>query len=394
MPKLVWLLGALVGLLAIAFVAATALYLVRRANAGSDLPSAPPLPNPVAPGPTAPEPPPPQESEARYRPGPYVEVVGTLPEGELQVTRLNDRQTGRSIETPWVVGGAELRPGAAPDPTGAGSPRLSPGGGGDGTIAVLPGVPRRLGFRTQPGESGAGDDANGEVMALVVAFHDYPGHFYLPASADTELGHVMVAGVDNAEVHFGIHAAVFPDGRPIHGTAPHPVRMYIAAVDVEGRVSPYVQREVLVQPVGSGDVDVSLTMSAPTDLDLYVVDASGTVIYYGNRHSTGGQLDLDANAACTSNVGVNAEHIFWPVGAAAAGTYTVRVAHFESCIENAPVTYEVTVQNCGETVVFAGRFEGAGDTETCDRWPGSVAGDRRNWCQQVVEFEVSPCSPS
>ena len=40
---------------------------------------------------------------------------------------------------------------------------------------------------------------------------------------------------------------------------------------------------------------------------------------------SGGALDLDANAACGSNMGVNTEHVYWPRGMAPAGTYTVYV---------------------------------------------------------------------
>ncbi len=65
----------------------------------------------------------------------------------------------------------------------------------------------------------------------------------------------------------------------------------------------------------------------------------------------------------------------------------MRVAHYESCIGGAPVDYRVTVENCGETVVLTGGFEGMGDTTGCD----SMGRDDPNWCQQVVEFEVEPC---
>jgi hypothetical protein len=335
--------------------------------------------------PNEPAPPDPGEVRDRYRPGPYVEVQGMLPDGRMRQQRIAGTwRQGRTVDNPWIVGGAELRPGSAPSPGGPGSPSLRSTDAGE--LTVIAGVPARIGV-----SAGGGQADDGAVSGLLIAFHDYPGHFFLPATVDTELGHIRIAGVEDAQVHFGIDAPVRADGSAIAGPEPHRVTMYVAAVDLGGRVSPYVERQLSVMPVGNGDVEVTLTMTQATDLDLYVVDPTGVVVYYGNDGGfSGGQLDLDANAACSGNMGVNNEHIFWPRAQAPAGTYTVRVAHFESCVSGQPVDYRVTVRNCGETVVLTGRFEGQGDTTTCDRSPGT----NRNWCQDVVDFEVTPCDPN
>jgi hypothetical protein len=307
-----------------------------------------------------------------------------LPSGRLEVQRIeHGARAGRTVDTPWIVGGAELHPTAAPDASSPSPARPSIAhGDAGGELVILAGVPARLPIRAQ---QGSGTDT--EVRGLYIAFHDYPGHFFLPATVDTELGQIQVAGADAAELVFGLDAALGPNGEPITA-APLEVTMYVAAVDLEGRVSPYLQRRLRVMPVGTGDVEVTVTMTRSTDLDLYVIDPSGNTVYYGNANSeSGGRLDLDANAACSSNMGIDNEHIFWPSGAAPAGTYTVRVAHFESCIANEPFDYRVTVENCGETVVLTGHFEGAGNTETCD----TMSRDDPSWCQEVVEFEVTPC---
>ena len=130
-------------------------------------------------------------------------------------------------------------------------------------------------------------------------------------------------------------------------------------------------------------------MTEATDLDLYVVEPTGVAVYYRNTSSfTGGHLDLDANAACNSNVGVNNEHIYWPRGRAPAGTYAVRVANYTSCINGNHVDYQVTVRNCGDVAVFAGGFDGFGNRSQCT----TSQGQDPTWCHDVVSFVVTPCS--
>ena len=143
--------------------------------------------------------------------------------------------------------------------------------------------------------------------------------------------------------------------------------------------------------VGAGDVEVTLTMGEATDMDLYVTDPSGVLIYFGNTNAfSGGHLDLDANAACSSNMGRNNEHIYWPVGRAPVGTYRVHVAHYQSCIQGRAVSFRVTVSACGETVVLTGSFDGNASSESC-RTPNAGT---RSWCQEVVRFEMPGCTPA
>jgi len=348
-----------------------------------DVPAVTPTPA----GPSAPDPDQAvQRMRPRYRPGPYVDTVGLLPSGLSAIQRMAaGNRGGHTVDTPWIVAGAELRTGSAPPaPPGPGL-RLGPRENTAQPLMVIPGSPTRLQIAAS-----AGPGADGAVQGLLIEFRDYPGYFFLPAVVDSELGTIRVAGVEEAEVQFGIDSPVSPEGTPLAPDKEMEAVIRVAAVDVQGRVSPWVERELRVLPVGTGDVEVTLSMTEATDLDLYVVDPTGVVVYYGNTSAfSGGRLDLDANAGCGSNMGVNNEHVFWPRGGAPAGTYQVRVANYRSCISGRPVDYRVTVRNCGETAVFAGRFEGDGLSRTCDVDPGA----QRNWCHQVVSFDVTPCTP-
>lgn len=85
--------------------------------------------------------------------------------------------------------------------------------------------------------------------------------------------------------------------------------------------------------LGTGDIQVTLTWGSYTDLDLHVTDPSGVEIYYNRRTSpSGGALDVDANAGCSSNqTNTPVENIYWPYGKAPTGTYNVRVVVYATC---------------------------------------------------------------
>jgi hypothetical protein len=84
--------------------------------------------------------------------------------------------------------------------------------------------------------------------------------------------------------------------------------------------------------VGTGDVRVTLSWNDTNDLDLHVIDPTGEEIYYANATSaSGGQLDIDANAACGNPTTTPVENIFWAAGTAPPGTYTVLVNYWANC---------------------------------------------------------------
>jgi hypothetical protein len=94
----------------------------------------------------------------------------------------------------------------------------------------------------------------------------------------------------------------------------------------------FVVQETTPEGLGTGDIQVTLRWATFDDLDLEVIDPTGnTVAYYNRQVPSGGALDVDANAACGSPTGQPIENIFWPVGQAPTGSYTIRVNLFTRC---------------------------------------------------------------
>jgi hypothetical protein len=323
----------------------------------------------------------------RYIPGPHVRIEGMIPSSQRfdRAATPSGFHSGNTDGSPWIVYGARFESGAAPAPTSQPAPRIEHDRGEDLShpLSVLSGVPVEAEVLAADASGGSG------VTAYAVAFIGYEGYFVLPAMVPTELGPVSAGGSNGATIRFTLGAPIRPRGAAGPSGQEFPVVMRMAAIDDQGRVSPWITRNLQVLPVGTGDVEVALTMTAPTDLDLYVTDPLGATVYFGNTTSmSGGHLDLDANAACSSNLGVNNEHVYWGQGRAPRGTYSVRVAHYESCIQGRPVDYRITVRNCGETVVLSGRFVGAGESTSC-----LSGGNSPNFCQDVVSFVVPSCAP-
>lgn len=346
-----------------------------------------PTPDP-GPDPTPPMQPWRPSMRDRYRPGPFVQVESMVESGRLlaDATTFGGAPVARTVDTPWLVPGAELRPQPMPGPAGTG-PTVThdPTERVTGPLAVLPRTPSRVLVRSRDAAGGT------DVSGYLVDFVGYPGHFWLPATVPTELGVVSAGGSDGATVYFAIQAPVMSNGVSLQAGQTFRATMRVAAVDAQGRASAPVSRELEVHAVGAGDVEVTLTMGEATDMDLYVTDPTGVQVYFGNTNAfSGGHLDLDANAACSSNMGVDNEHIYWPAGRAPAGTYRVHVAHYRSCIGARAVSYRVTVRACGETVVLTGSFSGEGRSQACR---GTASAQDRSWCQEVVQFDMPGCTP-
>ena len=133
------------------------------------------------------------------------------------------------------------------------------------------------------------------------------------------------------------------------------------AAGTGGSVGTFDTEPVSVVEVGTGEVQVSISWDSNADVDLYVVDPSGEEIFWGNSFSeSGGELDLDSNAACAGD-NIRNENITWPDGEAPSGTYTVRVNLWAACGATS-TSYVVTVRREGQAAqTFTGTLTGEGN---------------------------------
>ncbi len=176
---------------------------------------------------------------------------------------------------------------------------------------------------------------------LVVAARGYAGHFVLSLPAPVTEVTVLIAYAQEV------------------GAPAFDLQYAVGGGDGLGA---YSAANTAFLPNGTGEVQVNITWNSKADVDLYVVDPLGAEIYYARRESnSGGQLDIDSNAACSSD-GPRAENIFWPFGVVPPrGEYEVRVNNWSACGEEA-TDFVVTVRTKdGIPQTYTGRLTGPGN---------------------------------
>ncbi|MEQ9440292.1 MAG: hypothetical protein RIG62_14655 [Cyclobacteriaceae bacterium] len=100
-----------------------------------------------------------------------------------------------------------------------------------------------------------------------------------------------------------------------------------------------------------GNPQFNLQFTGEVDLDLYVEDPAGNIIFWENSYSSsGGQLDVDCECSNCPN-GPN-ENIFWPTdGSAPQGTYRYWIEYYGSCdFSSSSASYTVHVLENGSVV--------------------------------------------
>lgn len=100
----------------------------------------------------------------------------------------------------------------------------------------------------------------------------------------------------------------------------------------------------------SGDIQVSLAWNNKNDLDLHVKPPCGTEIYFSKKKACGGVLDVDRNVWPWNATNKAIENVYFAGGAAAPGSYTVLVRHFNNRGKYEPTRFLVRIKKGGETI--------------------------------------------
>lgn len=111
------------------------------------------------------------------------------------------------------------------------------------------------------------------------------------------------------------------------------------------------------EPVlGTGDIQVTLRWEGSADLDLAVTDPNGDTAYFSSPSTpSGGQLDVDSNAGCTTSFRSPIENIFWDSGNNPEGVYTATVSLYSRCSEGRePIPFELYISVNGNTETQTG----------------------------------------
>lgn len=132
----------------------------------------------------------------------------------------------------------------------------------------------------------------------------------------------------------------------------YPCRSGVAAAASTGRTT----------AVHTGDIQVTLTWYANADIDLYVEDPNGDVVYYGNPQvPSGGELDRD-NMCSNFEMG-KPENIFWPTGGAPPGVYKVSVNYYSDCGGAGAVRWTVRTVVGGDVKTYTGVLNEEDETQ-------------------------------
>ena len=108
----------------------------------------------------------------RYVPGPYVEVEGLLPDGLASLRRVaTGAPVAHTLPNPFIVPGAELRPGPLPSGPSEGAPgvALAHVDPEASSLHVIPGVPASLVVATRSVYSKLGADGGDRQLDAAVA---------------------------------------------------------------------------------------------------------------------------------------------------------------------------------------------------------------------------------
>jgi hypothetical protein len=255
-----------------------------------------------------------------------------------------------------VVGGIFL-PGDPPAAT-AGAPTIT---ALESTDLIVNGGTAELRMRLSSPAALADVDS---VFVNVPGPLGYDGHWVAPARVE---GNTVVAEV-RLDSEFVQSAALVrsawrrseTSGAEAIVTGEDAAAIQVAVGTRSGAVTAPASKTIQTQQVDSNLVQVSLTWSTPTDVDLHVKEPSpGIEIYYSAKTSPASGAQLNVDSICRGGT----ENITWP-GSALPGEHIVRVVYYNACSYTGSTPYTLTTKVCGKTETFSGSFSGSGSPTT------------------------------
>ena len=162
-------------------------------------------------------------------------------------------------------------------------------------------------------------------------------------------------------------------------------------VNKQGEVSTKFTSKTNYIEAGTGDLQVNLRFSNEKDVDLYVVEPNGNVIYYGQPfpyYSDEYQIINDWLESDDYEHGTNSENIFFKTNCMQKGTYQVWVNMYANCDPSIATNYTVRVTYKGIAVTpksgnnpTSGVFPaGTPDNEIDDELTGAT---------KIMEFTIN-----
>ena len=125
----------------------------------------------------------------------------------------------------------------------------------------------------------------------------------------------------------------------------------VSIEDADGLISESEVIPVSLIQAGTGKLQVSCSWNRLNDVDLHLVEPNGEEIYYGDSVSdSGGELDVDSNAACIIDE-INNENITYSEeDVVQNGEYIVRVDFYESCNISEDTNYLIVAYYNGNQI--------------------------------------------
>ena len=189
--------------------------------------------------------------------------------------------------------------------------------------------------------------------------------------------------------------------------------LVFTTINTEGDISSMFTSETEFVEAGTGDLQVNLHFSNEKDVDLYVVEPNGNVIYYGqtfpyyslvytdyNEWLSSGDyenvpdiewgeigLDIDSNAGCNID-GLNSENIFFNEECMQKGTYQVWVNMYANCDPSTATSYTVRATYKGVSVTPTSGSNPASGIFPVNT-PSNSIGDQLTGATKVMEFTIN-----